>query len=250
MTTSYNPYSLEGKTILVTGASSGIGQATAIECSRMGAKVIAVARNAERLQETLSQMEGGENSSISCDLLNEEATKNLIASIPALDGIVLCAGIGLTLPLLFATREKIDHVFNTNFFATVEIIRLLFKSKKIKKGGSIVAIASVGGVYSFNVGNGIYGAAKAALSSWMKFLALEVAPKEIRVNSICPAMIKTPLIDPKSISEEQLEEDRKSYPLKRYGMPIEVAQSAVFFLSDATKWITGTNFLIDGGYSI
>lgn len=250
MTTSYNPFSLEGKKILVVGASSGIGKSSAIECSKMGAEVFAVARNIERLQETKDLMQTPGSSIIKCDLLNEKEVTELVSCIPPLDGVVICPGVGETLPLQFATRKKIDRVFNTNLFANVELIRLLVKNKKIKKEGSIVALASVGGLYNFNVGNGMYGASKAALNSWMKFLAMELAPKQIRVNSICPGMVVTPLIDPGKISAEQLEEDKKNYPLKRYGTPEEIAYAVIYFLSDASKWVTGTSFVIDGGLTI
>lgn len=250
MTTSYNPFSLEGKTILVVGASSGIGKSSAIECSKLGAKVIAVGRNIQRLEETLSLMKGDENSIVKCDLLNEEEVKSFVSQLSPLDGVVICPGIGETLLLQFASKEKVERIFNTNFFANVEFLRLLLKSKKITKGGSVVSLASIGGNYNFNLGNGMYGASKAALNSWMKFLALEIAPKGIRVNSICPGMVLTPLIKRGTITQEQLEEDQKKYPLKRYGTPEEIAYAVIYFLSDASKWVTGTSFLIDGGISL
>lgn len=250
MITSYNPFSLQEKKLLIVGASSGIGKASAIECSRMGASVIAVGRNQERLNETLGHLFGDRNSIYKCDLLNEEEVEKLVSDIPTLDGVVICAGIGETIPLQFATRKKINRIFETNFFANIELIRLLLKHKKINKGGSIVTLASIGGNYNYNIGNGIYGASKAAIASWMKFLAIELAPKGIRVNSICPGMVITPLINPSTISAEQLEEDKKLYPLKRYGTPEEIAYSVIYFLSDASKWVTGTNFIIDGGLTI
>lgn len=250
MTTFYNPFSLKNKTVLIVGASSGIGKASAIECSKMGGNIIAVARNLERLKDTLSEMKGEKNSIFQCDLLNEEEVKSLANNVPQLDGIVICPGIGETIPLQFATRKKIDRIFNTNFFANVELIRILLKNKKINKGSSIVTLASIGGIYNFNIGNGIYGASKAALNSWMKFMAIELASKDIRVNSICPGMVLTPLIEPGKITKEQLEEDQRKYPLKRYGTPEEIAYSVIYFLSDASKWVTGTNFIIDGGLTI
>lgn len=250
MTTSYNPFSLEGKKILVVGASSGIGKAAAVECSKIGAEVIAVGRNMERLEETGRLMQNEKSSVARCDLLNEDEVKELVANVPGLDGVVICPGIGETIPLQFATRKKIDRIFDTNFFANVELIRLLLKSKKISKGASIVTLASIGGLYNFNIGNGIYGASKAALNSWMKFMAMELAPKEIRVNTICPGMVMTPLIEPGKITGEQLDEDKKKYPLKRYGTPEEIAYAIIYYLSDATKWVTGTSFVIDGGLTI
>ncbi len=250
MNTCYNPFSLEGKTILVTGASSGIGRATAIECSKMGASVIITARNQERLEETLSMMQGDTHIARTLDVLDADSMAEFVNWLPALDGMVLCAGIGVRMPTQFSTPAKFQKLFQTNFFATVELTRLIQKNKKIKTGGSIVALASIGGVYAHFYGNGIYGAAKAALSSWMKFLAKELAIKNIRVNCICPGMVKTPLTAPGNLTQEQLEADEARYPLKRYGKPEEIAYACVYYLSDASSWVTGTNFVIDGGVTI
>ena len=128
---SYNPFSLENKTILVTGASSGIGHATALECSKMGANVIIVGRNRERLQDTFENLQGDNNMKIEADLTNYQEIENLVGSIPKVDGTVLCAGKGETSPVMYSSREKFDEVFNINFFSTVEILRLLYKKKKI-----------------------------------------------------------------------------------------------------------------------
>lgn len=247
MTTYYNPFSLQGKIILVTGASSGIGKATAIECSKMGAKVIISARNESRLNATFVQLEGEGHKSIICDILNEDDLKFLVNNVGEIDGAVLCSGVVETIPALFSTRKKLDKMFNTNFFSTVELSRLLLKNKRIKKDGSLVVLSSAGGTFSVDPGNGIYGASKIALATWLKFLALEIAHRGIRVNSICPGMVKTPMTQPDIISEEQLKKDEEKYPLKRYGEPQEIAYACVYFLSDASKWVTGTNFLIDGG---
>lgn len=249
----YNPYSLIGKTILVVGASSGIGQATAIESSRLGASVIAVGRNEERLQQTLSSMYSSEETNhqyIIADLLHDEGIENIVSNVSNIDGLMLSAGKGLTLPIQFATREKFDEMFNINFFSQVELLRLLFKKKRLNKGASVVLMSSLGGTQVFSGGNGVYGASKAALNSIMKFCAKEFAPRKIRVNSICPGMVDTPLIHRGTVSEEQLQEDMKRYPLKRYGTPKDVAHLAAFLLGDASSWITGQDFIIDGGISI
>lgn len=246
----YNPFSLKDKTILVTGASSGIGKATAIECSKLGANLIISARDSERLEKTFIELEGENHKMIICDILNEKQALNLISDIEQLDGVVLCAGISETVLTNFATRDKMLKTFEINFFANVEFLRLLLKNKKVKKGSSIVTLASIGGVESIDIGGGVYGASKAALASWMKFLALELAPKKIRVNSICPGMVWTPMNDPTALTKEQLLEDEKKYPLKRYGLPQDIAWACVYFLSDASQWVTGTNFIIDGGKTI
>lgn len=245
-----NPFSLEGKTILVTGASSGIGQATAIVCSRMGANVVVTGRNIERLNETVAQMQNQAAVKIEADLTNAEDVDNLVASLPLIDGAVLCAGNSTTLPLQFGTREKFDEMFDVNFFAPVELMRLMYKKKKLQKGGSVVLIASIGGTHSFMPGNGIYGASKAALNSVMKYAAREYSSRKIRVNSICPGMVDTPLIHRGTITEEQLLEDAKRYPLGRYGQPEDIANAAVYLLSDASSWMTGHDLVIDGGFSI
>lgn len=249
MNTCYNPFSLSGKTILVTGASSGIGRATAIECSRMGARVILSARNKERLEETLSVMDGEGHSIISGDLTVQEELETIVGSLPKLDGVVLCAGIGNNTLIPFATREKIQKIFEVNFYSQVELFRLLVKKKILIKNSSVVAICSVGGVTHFTYGNVIYGASKAALKSWMKFASKEFGIKKIRVNVICPGMTDTPLIHKGTITEEQLQEDAKKYPLGRYGKPEEIAYGAVYLLSDAAAWVTGASLIIDGGNS-
>ena len=245
-----NPFSLEGKTILVTGASSGIGQATAIVCSRMGANVVVTGRNIERLNETVNRLQNPDAVQIGADLTSADDVENLVASLPLLDGAVLCAGNSTTLPLQFGTREKFDEMFDVNFFAPVELLRLMYKKKKLQKGASVVLIVSIGGTHSFMPGNGIYGASKAALNSVMKYAAREYSSRKVRVNSICPGMVDTPLIHRGTITEEQLVEDAKRYPLGRYGQPEDIANAAVYLLSDASSWVTGHDLVIDGGFSI
>lgn len=247
---SYNPFSLNEKTILVTGASSGIGRQTALECAKLGAKVIITGRNAERLQQTYDELEGEGHKQIIADLLNEEDVKKLLGNTGAVDGVVLCAGKGLTLPVQFCTREKFDDIFNINFFSPIEVLRLLYKKKQINKEGSVVILASLGGTQVFSGGNSIYGASKAALNAMMRFCAKEFAPRKIRVNSICPGMVDTPLIHRGTISDEQLEQDKERYPLKRYGKPEDIAYGAVYLLSDASSWMTGQDIVMDGGVSI
>lgn len=245
----YNPFSLHGKTILITGASSGIGQATAVVCAQMGADVVITGRDAERLQATADLMET-HNAMIAADLTNNDDVERLVAALPPLDGAVLCAGNSTTLPLQFGTREKFDDMFNVNFFAPVELLRLMYKKKILQKGASVVLIASIGGTHSFMPGNGVYGASKAALNSLMKYAAREYASRKVRVNSICPGMVDTPLIHRGTITEEQLAEDAKRYPLGRYGKPDDIANGAVYLLSDASSWLTGHDLVIDGGFSI
>ncbi len=249
MNTCYNPFSLEGKTILITGASSGIGRATAIECSRMGAKVIITARNVQRLKETLVAMEGEWHLMLLGDLTDQNELEKIVSSVPALDGAVFCAGIGKNTLIPYASKDMILKVYQTNLFSQIELLRLLVKKKILKKNSSVVQISSIGGTKDFSFGNVIYGSSKAALSSWMKYASKEFGQKKIRVNVICPGMVDTPLIHGGTITEEQLNEDAKKYPLGRYGRPEEIAYGAVYLLSDAAAWVTGTSLIIDGGIS-
>lgn len=247
----YNPYSLEGKTILITGASSGIGRATAIECSKMGAKVVLTARNAERLEETFSELKGEGHSLILADISNEEDICRLVEQLPKLDGVVNNAGIVMTKPLPFYKREDMDHMFNVNTFSGVFLIQQIVKKKKLVKNSSIVITTSAGGVYGNTPGNGIYDMTKSALHSFMQTVAIEFAHKGIRCNSINPAMVNTKMAETLgSISEEQIESDKKKYPLGRYGEPNEIAWAIIYLLSDASAWVTGTALKIDGGRNL
>lgn len=250
MEANYNPFSLASKTVLITGASSGIGRETALECARMGASVVITGRDKDRLDETLQLIESDDKTAIIADLTVADDVERLIEALPSLDGAVLCAGNSMTLPLQFGTRDKFDDMFDINFFAPVELLRLLYKKKRLNKGASVVLIASIGGTHSFMPGNGIYGASKAALNSVMKYAAREFASRRIRVNSICPGMVDTPLIHRGTITEEQLAEDAKRYPLGRYGKPSDIAHGAVYLLGDASSWLTGHDLVIDGGFSI
>ena len=250
MDTNYNPFSLTGKTILVTGASSGIGKETAIQCSKMGAKIIITARNEERLNETLTQLEGDGHQYIIADLTQKEDLDKMVETVNCLEGLVLCAGKGETSPFLYSTRSKFDSIMEVNFFSSVELLRLLVKKKRLSKNSSVVFVSSIGGNYSFNIGNGIYGVSKAAINSMMKFCAKELAAKKIRVNSVNPGMVNTKLIQGGTITEEQHQLDMEKYPLKRYGEPQEIAYGIIYLLSDASSWITGHPLVIDGGYTI
>lgn len=245
-----NPFSLEGKTILITGASSGIGRATAIECSRMGAIVVITGRNAERLNDTFLQLEDEGHMQIIADLSKEADIAELIATLPELNGAVYCAGFVKTLPIQFINAESLTSVMDVNFMAPTLISAQLVKKKKLVKGSSIVFISSIDGPLISNIGNSIYAASKGAVGAMSKAMALELAPKKIRVNCIQPGMIETEILSNGFISAEQLEEEKKRYPLKRFGKPEEVAHSAIYLLSDGSSWVTGSNLLIDGGFTL
>ena len=248
----YNPFSLEGKTILVTGASSGIGRGTAIECAKMGAKVVLSGRNEARLQDTFASLEGEGHVVLSGDLNSEEILKEIVGKIPELDGIVHCAGISQIKMAKFMDLPSLESVFQTNVFSPLMLNTLLLKKKKIKKNSSIIFISSISGVYRSQIGEGGYGATKAALTGYVKSLALELSAQGIRVNTIHPGVVETPLLGVSNgtFGEEELESLRQKYPLKRFGQPEDIARCAVYLLSDASEWMTGSNILIDGGFTL
>lgn len=247
----YNPFSLEGKTILVTGASSGIGQTTAIECSKMGAKVIITARNEERLKETISKMEGDGHSYIVADLSSEENILSLVEQLPVINGCVNNAGYNIMQLLPFIKYESIENIMNVNLFAPIYLTHSLIKNKKISKNSSIVFTSSISGKGVCSLGNSLYSATKGGLSAFMKNAALDLASKKIRCNAVLPGMVETPLKEGKStITEEQWEANRQLYPLKRFGSPEDIAFAIIYLLSDASAWVTGSELVIDGGRSL
>ena len=246
----YNPFSLKEKTILVTGASSGIGRAIAVECSKMGATVVLTARNEGCLNETLSQMEGKIHTIIVADLNNEDERKQLIEKSPMLDGLVNCAGVTKIMPFPFVVADTLKSVMEINFIAPVIISAELIKRKKFSRNSSIVFISSISGVLCAAVGSSMYSASKGAVNGVIKGMAIDLASKNIRVNSVNPGVIGTHIFDDGIVTKEQLEEDKSRYPLKRYGKPEEVAYAVIYLLSDASSWVTGSNLVIDGGYTL
>lgn len=242
----FNPFSLLDKRILVTGASSGIGQAIAIACSKMGAKLIITARNEERLLETLGLMSKDDHIVIKADLTKQEDIDNLVKQLPKLDGLVQCAGVGSRVLCKNIKEEDIKHVFQPNVIAPILLQTAILENKKINKAASIVYIASRA-AEAPSIANATYSASKGAILSYAKCLALELAPRMIRVNCICPAMIWTDLILQDGITKEQLEEAQLKYPLKRYGQPDDVANLAIYLLSNASNWMTGSSIDLTGG---
>lgn len=244
--TTFNPFTLEGKTILVTGASSGIGRGIAIACSKMGATVIINGRNEQRLAETMTEMQGEENLSLAADLSDSNSLTGMVSRLPKLDGIVHCAGIGQRVLCKQLQEADLDTMMDVNFKAPVMLQTEILKQKKINKGASIVFIASIASD-SPSIGNAVYSASKGAIISYANCLALELAPRQIRVNCILPAMIWTDLILKGGITEEELKEDEKKYPLKRYGKPEDIANLSIYLLSNAAAWMTGSSIKITGG---
>ena len=245
-----NPFSLEGKTILVTGASSGIGRATAIACSQMGAVVVVTGRNESRLQETLDALEGSGHQMIVADIANDDQIDYLVAQIPAINGLVNNAGITETCPTQFIKRDKLNRVMEVNTIAPILLTQRILKKKKLGKGGSIVFTCSISGTCVCVGGNVLYSASKGAIHGFMKNAALDLAHKGIRVNDVCPGMIDTHILDAGTISEEQLEIEAQRYPMKRFGKPEEVAYGIIYLLSDASSFVTGSSIVIDGGFTL
>lgn len=248
----FNPFTLEGKTILITGASSGIGRQCAIDCSKMGAKVVLVARSQERLEETVSLMEGEGHRAYSYDLEQLTGIKDLIAQIVAengkLDGLIHAAGIEKTAPVKLLSSEDYDSVYKTNCLSAFEIVKNL-GLKQINAEASIVFIASISGVIA-RTGLAAYSASKGALISASKVMALEFAKRKIRVNTVSPGTILTPMME-KALNEMP-EEDRakrvEGFPLG-LGQTTDISNACVYLLSDASKWVTGQNLIVDGGYT-
>ncbi|GHV31897.1 3-oxoacyl-ACP reductase [Spirochaetia bacterium] len=214
----------------------------------MGATVILTARDEERLNKTLSQMYGAGHSIIAGDLSNDLDLNRLVNESPLLDGLVNCAGFTKTAIFPYINKESLESIMNVNFMAPTLLSAQLVKKKKFTKKGSIVFISSISGVYVCGGGSSMYSASKGAVNGIAKNMALELAMKGIRVNCVNPGMVDTHIMEEGTISLEQLEEDKKRYPLKRYGKPEEIAYAVIYLLSDASSWVTGSNLIIDGGY--
>ena len=242
----YNPYSLDGKTILVTGASSGIGRVTAIECSKMGAKVVVTGRNADKLKDTFDNLVGEGHMMVTADLNLPEDVEKLVAEIPQIDGLVNNAGVDRNKPINFIKKEDLDYIYQTNVCAGMLLNKALLKKKKINKGASIVFTSSISSKLN-TPGLAMYASSKAALASYMRSCAVELADKGIRSNAVHPGMVETKLIQDAAYSIEDMEKDKAFYPLKRYGKPEDVAFAIIYLLSDAASWVTGTSLVVDGG---
>lgn len=246
----YNPFNLKDKKVFVSGASSGIGKAVAIECSKMGASLYITGRNGERLDSTYRQLEGSGHVQIIADLRSDEGIKSVIDSVPPLDGVVYCAGISKPVPFNYTGKDLMNEVLGINFLSPAELSHQLLKNKKLSNGSSIVFISSISGTSCSFVGGSAYSASKGAVNGLIKGMALDLALKKIRVNSVNPGLIETNIYSEGTITKELLEEDLKSYPLKRFGKPEEVAFAVIYLLSDASAWVTGSGLLIDGGYTL
>lgn len=245
-----NPMNLSGKKILVTGASSGIGREIAILLSKLGAEVVVVARNTERLHETIDLLEKGNHEMISFDLSKVESIHELMdlaCKSQKLDGLVHAAGLGPIIPVQSMNYFKMLEVMNINYFAFMELAKL-FSKRKYSNGGSIVAISSISSMVGWK-GASIYCGSKGALDSSIRGLSIELINKNIRVNSVVPSNIKTQMFEVVSQYAKHSDIDLiiSKQPLG-IGESIDVANAVAFLLSDAAKFITGTALVVDGGY--
>lgn len=246
----FNPFSLVGKTILVTGAGSGMGRATAVACSKIGAGVIAVVHKPEDINRVLSELEGNSHQAFALDLSDDSSWGPILNSDFVLDGIAGCAGIADMNPFPFIDRKEMDKVFSVNFFGPVLLVKELLKKKKLSKGASVVFVSSVDGPRIVHGGNSVYSASKSALVGMARNMAVDLAPKKIRVNCLLPGTTDTALIRTSNVTDEDLQENIRKFPLKRYGTPEDMAYAIIYLLSDASSFVTGTELVVDGGFSL
>lgn len=249
----FNPFSIEGKTIMVTGASSGIGRQCAIDCAKMGAKVIAIGRNKARLECVRTEM-GGRGVCYSYDLEDLEGIKDFLLSVVKdngkLDGFIHAAGIEVTNPVKLSKTTDYESLFRVNSLSAFEIVKNLCGIKTFNKGGSIVLISSISGVIA-RKGLCAYAASKGALMSAARVMALEMASREVRVNTLSPGTILTPMMQKAldAMSDEDKKKRIAGFPLG-LGETTDVSNACIFLLSDASRWITGQNIVVDGGFTI
>jgi NAD(P)-dependent dehydrogenase (short-subunit alcohol dehydrogenase family) len=245
-----NSYALTDKQILVTGASSGLGSATACACAEGGAHVILSGRNEEKLLQVMQQLSGIGHQSFPLDLCKAEDLDAFCESLPELDGICFAAGITRTIVVKRIKSTDIEDIFNTNLISSIKIVNQLVKMKKLKKNASIVFIASISSSYA-DIGNSVYAATKGGVISFARCLALELASKGIRVNCVSPGFVAgTGMTEGLSrLSEDQIKLEQSKYPLG-FGEPSDIANGIVYLLSDAAKWVTGITLTIDGGITL
>lgn len=248
----YNPFSLEGKTILITGGAGGIGSAVANTCIKLGARVILTDIREEALAATLRSLPESQtaepNLCFTADLTEADQLAALVDFCPVLDGVVCNAGVMKLTLTQFITEEELTRIQKINLNAPILLTRSLLKKKKVKKGGSIVFTASAAGVYRVSPGNGIYATTKCGIDAFMRTVALEFGPRGIRCNSVNPGMVETALIS--SFTEEQKEKEKQHYPLRRFAQPEDIANGIAYLLSDAASFVTGTALKIDGGKTL
>ena len=245
-----NPFSLEGKTVLVTGAASGIGKATAIQCAEMGARVIIVDLNEQGLQETQKLIEREDTECRALDLTNLDKLIEMVGSLPKLDGLASNAGMVLSLLAKFSEPKDMERIFSINTFSHINLVQQLIVQKKLNKGASIVFTSSMSGVYCGLAGGSLYGATKSAILGYTKALAIELAPRGIRVNTVHPGGILTEMLKAVYAATPALwDRVKETSPLAPHvADPIDIANGVLFLASDEARCVTGAELVIDCGY--
>ena len=247
----YNPFSLEGKTILITGGAGGIGSEVARVCAKLGARIVLTDIREDALSAalaSLTKVESGGHLAIKADLTKTDELNSLVDQVPEIDGFVCNAGVMKLVLTQFITKEELTRIQSINLNAPILLTRTLLKKKRVRKGGSIVFTASAAGVYRVSVGNSIYATTKCGIDAFMRTVALEFGPKGIRCNSVNPGMVETPLIG--GFIEEQKAKEVLNYPLRRFAKPEDIAFGIAYLLSDASSFVTGTALKIDGGMTL
>lgn len=241
-----NIFDISNKTILVTGASSGIGKEIAHQLDKQNVNIVLTGRDPMKLKETIDNIEEHNVSYYKAiDLNNDEELDQFVNEIPKLDGVIFCAGIAEYIPVRLLSKSKIEKTLNTNFISQTQLTRLLIKYKKLNPNSSLVYISSLASKQGVSA-TSLYAASKAALNAFVKVTASELSPQSIRANSICPGIIKTPMGNEISQLNSEIEQE---YPLG-LGHPSDVAYACIFFLSDESRWITGSELIMDGGLTL
>lgn len=248
----FNPFTLDGKTIMVNGASSGIGRQCAIDCAKMGAKVIAIGRNTERLECVREEMTG-QGVCYSYDLENLEGINDFLSTVVKdngkLDGFIHAAGIEVTSPVKLTGSNDYEKLYRINCLSAFEFIRYFSDFRVFNKFGAVVMISSISGIIA-RKGLSAYAASKGALMSAARVMAVELSSRNIRVNTVSPGTILTPMMQ--SALDKMKQEDREKriagFPLG-LGQTTDISYACIYLMSDASRWVTGQNIIIDGGYT-
>jgi NAD(P)-dependent dehydrogenase (short-subunit alcohol dehydrogenase family) len=245
-----NIFSLQNKTIIVTGASSGIGKQIAITLSELGACIIAVGRNEKRLQETFDLLSGQDHKIVSLDLTDVFKIKTFVSELSSVDGVIFAAGVAEFLPIKFINTEKILQILNINLISVINLTQMLLREKKVNKYGSLVYISSISAKLGVP-GTALYAASKSGLNAFVRVAASESAKLKIRANVICPGVVLTPMSEKSFsiLSKEEIYGELNNYPLG-FGEPIDIAGLTAYLSSDISKWMTGSEIIIDGGNTL